>query len=57
MGGGEGEERRKIKKWMESQDFDPGLDELRGENEKGLSRKIARFGAYITGYEAMSFKE
>lgn len=42
---------------MESQDFDPGLDELRGENEKGLSRKIARFGAYITGYEAMSFKE
>lgn len=48
---------RKIKKWMESQDFDAGLDELREESKKGLSRKTARFGAYITGHKAMSFME
>lgn len=44
---------RKVKKWMESQNFDPGgLDELSGESEKGLSGKTARFGASITGYES-----
>lgn len=48
---------RKIKKWMESQDFDPGFDELRGESKKGLLRKAARVGACITGHKAISFME